>query len=111
MLDRRLILTFLKENKPFMIVIKNDGCHYCRELSPLLDKWRKEEKINLFSIDTERDEDIAETFSGLVDGVPSIVYYDGTELIPINEPEEPNEDTWYDIDQVKEFYNNFQENK
>ena len=99
--DKDKILSFLNSSTPFMLLLKNNGCHYCQALAQKIEGL----EIRLFSIDTENEEEIASIFTEMVDGVPSIVYYNGKEILPIEEPEEPDPETWYSVQWIKDFYN------
>lgn len=101
----------LKDPDRTTIVVKfySNGCHYCHALSDYFIDISNEddfEDIYFFAHNIDDDGIVAEKLK--LNGVPSIALFQTqngrcTKTRVLNDPEKPNDETWYTVKQIKNF--------
>ena len=101
----------LKDPDRTTVVVKfySNGCHYCHALSDYFIDISNEddfEDIYFFAHNIDDDGVVAEKLK--LNGVPSIALFQTqngrcTKTRVLNDPEQPNDKTWYTAKQIKNF--------
>ena len=101
----------LKDPDRTTVVVKfySNGCHYCHALSDYFIDISNEddfEDIYFFAHNIDDDGVVAEKLK--LNGVPSIALFQTqngrcTKTRVLNDPEQPNDKTWYTVKQIKNF--------
>ena len=91
-----------------MVKFYSNSCHLCHALSKYyIDISDSYDDVLFFAYNVDDDEEISERLK--LNGVPSITSFKIREAreqrLILNDPDEPNEKTWFTTRQIKNFIN------
>ena len=107
---QKLIGGKIKSRATCIIKFYSSGCHYCHNLKDYYQKISEEEEysdLHFFAFNVDDYPQVTKQLN--LNGVPSIyILKTGgkkLKLRSLQEPENPNEKTWYRVKDIKEFIN------
>jgi len=100
----------LKSNATCFVKFYSQGCHYCHTLKDyfidVAQHYAERDDMHFFAFNVDDVEDLDKVLS--INGVPTIASFKGgpsrkVKISILDDPETPNEKTWYFVKDIKKF--------
>jgi thiol-disulfide isomerase/thioredoxin len=98
----------VSSNNKSVVFFTSKGCHLCKKLKPILESLEEQygNSVDFYTTDVDEEGKLSEVFlSG--DGVPTGFVVGSDNVYKIEDPDNPENDTWYSREYLENIIKNF----
>jgi len=92
-------------SKPFLVFFKSELCEYCKALEPAINilKKRYGDRLGFYLLDVNEQQEAVSAVKDYINGVPSVLLFEGDNFVSLKDPEYPDPYMWYTLSYVEDF--------
>lgn len=96
-------------SKPFLVFFKSDFCEYCKALEPAIAilKTRYGSQLGFYLLDVNEHQEAVSSMQDYINGVPSVLLFEGSDFASLKDPENPDPYMWYTLSYLDDFIKRF----